>query len=83
VPELETHGTEVENGWRDNDGFVGPRQPGTGPKKNPKGDFPTGPEVGMAMPDVVCHTADLAIFDLHEDRAGSRAIFVFYRSAVW
>ena len=83
MPELETRSTEVEEGWRDHDGFVGPRQPGTGPKKNPKGDFPTGPEVGTAMPDVLCATDDRDAFDLHEDRAGRAAVFVFYRSAVW
>lgn len=30
-PELETRGTRTDEGWRDHDGFVGRRQPGTGP----------------------------------------------------
>jgi len=81
--ELETRGTQTEQGWQDHDGFLGPIQPGTGPRSDPRGDFPTGPEVGAAMPDVGCLTADGTRFDLHEHRAGKPAAFVFFRSAVW
>lgn len=82
-PELETRGTQTEKGWRDHDGFIGPFQPGKGPRSDPRGDFPSGPEVGDAMPDVRCRTADGSLFDLHEHRAGHPAVFVFFRSAVW
>ena len=82
-PELETRGTRTDAGWRDQDGFVGPRQPGTGPRSDPRGDFPTGPAVGEAMPDVRCPTADGTEFDLHAHRAGRPVVFIFYRSAVW
>ena len=82
-PELETRGTRTETGWQDHDGFVGPMQPGKGPRSDPRGDFPTGPEVGEAMPDVLCMAADGARFDLHAHRAGRPAVFVFFRSAVW
>jgi len=81
--ELETRGTRTDTGWQDQDGFIGPFQPGTGPRSDPRGDFPTGPEVGAAMPDVRCSTADATPFDLHAHRAGRPAIFIFYRSAVW
>lgn len=80
---METRGSKVDSGWRDHDGFVGPMQPGTGPRSDPKGEFPTGPEIGQQMPDVHCNTADNRPFDLHESRAGRTAIFIFYRSAVW
>ena len=83
MPDLETRGTQVDNGWRDHDGFVGPKQPGTGPRSDPKGAFPTGPEVGERMPDVICHSADETEFDLHAHRDGQPAVFIFYRSAVW
>lgn len=78
-----TQGTKVKKGWRDRDGFVGPIQPGVGPRADPTDEFPTGPEVGQSMPNVRCATADGALLDLHEDRQGRPAIFIFYRSAVW
>jgi hypothetical protein len=81
--ELETRATRTDKGWQDHDGFIGPFQPGTGPRSDPRGDFPTGPEVGEALPDVRCSTADATPFDLHTHRAGRPAVLVFYRSAVW
>lgn len=82
-PKLETRATRTDKGWRDHDGFVGRRRPGSGPRSDPRGDFPTGPQVGDAMPDVRCVTADATPFDLHVHRAGRPAVFVFFRSAVW
>ena len=76
-------GTKVERGWKDSDGFLGPLQPGVGPRRNPLGDFPTGPDVGEAFPDVVALAHDGRTIDVHEDRAGRPAVFVFFRSAVW
>jgi hypothetical protein len=35
------------------------------------------------MPDVRCVDADGEPFDLHRDRGGAPAVFVFFRSAVW
>lgn len=81
-PELETRATRTDKGWRDHDGFVGRRRPGSGPRSDPRGDFPTGPQVGDAMPDVRCVT-DATPFDLHAHRAGRPAVFIFFRSAVW
>ncbi|MGD8830235.1 MAG: hypothetical protein PVF57_06495 [Pseudomonadales bacterium] len=81
--ERETLGEETVNGWRDRDGFIGPFRPGTGPRSDPRGDFPTGPSLGSRMPDVSCIDADGKPFDLHEDRGDRPAIFVFFRSAVW
>ena len=68
-PELETRGTRTDKGWRDHDGFIGPVQPGTGPRSDPRGDFPAGPEVGDAMPDVRCVTADVGVYALSYDEA--------------
>ena len=82
-PELETRATAAGKRWRDHDGFIGPIQPGTGPRSNPQGGFPTGPEVGEAMPDVRCSTSEATGFNLHAHRAGRPAVFIFYRSAVW
>ena len=81
--EKETQAEQVPHGWRDKDGFVGPYQPGLGPRSDPRGEFPTGPDVGTAIPDVFSHDADGHPFDLHAARAGRPAIFLFFRSAVW
>ena len=81
--EIETRAEQTERGWRDHDGFVGPYRPGNGPRTDPRGDFPTGPAVGAAMPEVRCRDADGRAFDLHQDRGGAPAVLVFFRSAVW
>lgn len=81
--ELETGAVEVAEGWKDDDGFVTVFQQGSGPRANPKGDFPTGPDVGTRMPDVRCLDSFGNPFDLHEDRGRRPAIFIFQRSAVW
>jgi hypothetical protein len=81
--EKETQAEQVETGWRDKDGFIGPYQPGNGPRSDPRGEFPTGPEIGTRLPDIRCQAADGNIVDLHVDRAGKPAVVVFYRSAVW
>lgn len=83
MPDMETRGTQVDTGWRDHDGFVGPMQPGHGPRSDPQGAFPTGPEVGTAIPDITCNTADHIPFRLSEQNNGRPAVFVFFRSAVW
>jgi hypothetical protein len=81
--ELETRGQEVEGGWRDQDGFVGSFQAGIGPRSNPRGEFPTGPDVGTPMPNVRCLDSFDQPFNLHEASAEQPAIFIFQRSAVW
>jgi len=81
--EIETRAEQKGKGWADHDGFVGPFRPGNGPRTDPRGDFPTGPGIGELMPDVRCTDANGELFDLHQDRGGAPAVFIFYRSAVW
>jgi hypothetical protein len=81
--ELETRAEQVAEGWKDEDGFVTVFRQGGGPRANPKGDFPTGPEVGSPMPDMHCLDSFDNPFDLHKDRAGRPAIFILQRSVVW
>ena len=78
-----TRAEQVDNGWRDKDGFVGPYRPGIGPRTDPRGEFPTGPEVGIRSPDIRCQTAEGHTLDLHGDRGHDPAVVIFYRSAVW
>ncbi len=81
--EVETTARKTENGWADQDGFVGPFRPGNGPRNDPRGDFPTGLEVGEKMPNVQCRDSRGQTFDLHADRGNTPALFMFFRSAVW
>ena len=43
--------------WADEFGFVGPIKPGVGPRSNPVGWFPTGPEIGEALPAIAAFYA--------------------------
>ena len=83
MPKMETRATQADTGWRDHDGFIGPVRPGNGPRSDPAGIFPTGPAIGERLPDVLCSTAHGAPFDLHQHRGERRAVFIFFRSAVW
>ncbi len=69
--------------WLDIDGFAGPVKPGNGPRRDPKGEFPTGPDVGTQLPNIVARHHNDSTVDLHRDRAGKPAVVVFFRSAVW
>lgn len=44
---------------------------------------PTGPKVGERLPDFDLPDQNGRRVRFHEDRAGSRAVVVFYRSVVW
>lgn len=69
--------------WEDEYGGLGPAKPGLGPRKDPIGEFPTGPAVGERFPDVVATAATGETIDVHLHRGDRAAVFVFYRSAVW
>ncbi len=81
--EMETRTKQVGRGWADKDGFVGPFAPGKGPRSDPRGEFPTGPEVGTVLPNIRCQDADGEAFDLHADRGSAPALMIFFRSTVW
>ena len=83
--ERETRGVKTgdETGWVDHLGFVGPFQPGSGPRSDPAGDFPTGPAVGDRLPDVVATSQSGTKIDVHRARDGAPLVMVFFRSAVW
>jgi len=60
-----------------------PVAPASGNRRIPRGEFPTGPEVGSRLPDIVATDQSGRRVDVHADRAGRPAVVVFYRSAVW
>ena len=81
---VDTRGEKVsDHFWSDAEGFAMPLPPATGPRRIPLGDFPTGPEVGTRLPDVVAVHSQGRAVDLHADREGRPAVLVFTRSAVW
>ncbi len=69
--------------FEDAEGYVMRPVPGTGPRRIPLGDFPTGPEIGTRLPEVVAVDQHGRTVDLHADRGGHPAVLVFSRSAVW
>lgn len=46
-------------------------------------EFPTGPAIGERLPEFTLPNQDGELIDFHADRGESKAIVVFYRSAVW
>ena len=54
-----------------------------GKRQSPEERFYTGPEVGTPLPGFRLRSAAGPGIDLHEDRDGSKAAVVFFRSAVW
>ena len=58
--------------------------PGDPAEGLPDPDFSeVGPQVGERFPDISLPDQTGALVDLHERRAGRRAIVVFHRSADW
>ncbi len=85
VARLDEDGKRTTNGrgWIDSKGFLGPVQPGTGPRRDPIDESPSGPEIGNPLPDVIAIDRFGNPFNLHEHRAGRPGALVFFRSAVW
>ena len=46
-------------------------------------DFPTGPDLGEALPEFSLQNQHGEMVDFSAHRADSRAVVVFYRSVVW
>ena len=82
--EVDRRGSELAPGqFEDHEGYVGPVPSGFGARSSPLGQFPTGPEVGSRLPDVVALSTAGHTIDVEADREGQAAVLVFTRSAVW
>ncbi len=82
--EVDKRGGQVgPHQFEDADGYIMPLAAGTGPRRIPLGEFPTGPEIGTRLPDVVGVDQHGRTVDLHTDRGGRPAVLIFYRSSVW
>ena len=65
-------------------GITIPVEVGYAPRRYPaEHDFPTGPNVGDRIPEFQLPNQDGELIDFHADRDTTKAVIVFYRSAVW
>ena len=68
---------------RDALGFDAPAPIGHPGRLGLPAEHATGPEIGERLPDFTLPDAVGNPLSFHSDRAGDRAVVVFYRSAVW
>lgn len=68
---------------RDESGFDAPAPLGHPGRAGLPAGQSTGPEVGEMLPDFELPDATGQAVNFHRDRAGSKSVLVFYRSAVW
>jgi hypothetical protein len=68
---------------RDELGFDAPAPLGHPGRLGLPDGHPTGPERGERLPDFALPDHRGRTLRFHEDRAGARAVVVFFRSAVW
>lgn len=68
---------------RDEFGFDAPAPLGHPGRLGLEAGHPTGPEIGERLPDFRLPDATGREIDFHDDRGASKAVLVFYRSAVW
>ncbi len=73
------------NEWTDDLGITVPMAPVSYPARRYPAtmEFPTGPGVGERLPEFTLPNQNGELIDFHKDRGNSKAIVVFYRSAVW
>ena len=64
-------------------GLVGPLSASDGQRQPLAEGAPTGPEVGIRLPDFTLPSAAGRTVSFHQDRGRHKAAVVFFRSAVW
>ena len=64
-------------------GFYAPLQVDRAARREPEADFPTGPEIGSALPAVCLPNQQGQLVDIRQQCGNRRAIVVFHRSAYW
>jgi hypothetical protein len=68
---------------RDELGFDAPAPLGDPVRASLPENVSTGPAIGDQLPDFSLPDAFGRVINFHDDRGGSKAALVFYRSAVW
>lgn len=77
------HPTMTDHIYHDEFGFYSPMPIDRAARREPEADFPTGPEPGERLPEIVLSDQTGATVDVaaHHGRRGS--VIVFHRSAYW
>ena len=70
-------------GYIDEFGFYSPLPLDRAARREPGADFPTGPEIGSALPAVCLPNQQGQLVDIRQQCGNRRAIVVFHRSAYW
>ena len=70
-------------GYIDEFGFYAPLPLDRAARREPGADFPTGPEIGSALPTVCLPNQQGQLVDIRQQCGNRRAIVVFHRSAYW
>jgi hypothetical protein len=69
--------------YYDDFGFYSPMPIDRAARREPDADFPTGPEIGTAIPAIRLPNQRGEMIDVAERRGVKGAIVVFHRSAYW
>ena len=69
--------------YYDEFGFYSPLPLDRAARREPGADFPTGPEIGRALPAVCLPNQQGQLVDIRQQCSNRRAIVVFHRSAYW
>ncbi len=70
-------------GYIDEFGFYAPLPLDRAARREPGADFPTGPEIGSALPAVCLPNQQGQFVDIRQQCGNRCAIVVFHRSAYW
>ena len=70
-------------GYIDEFGFYAPLPLDRAARREPGADFPTGPEIGSALPAVCLPNQQGQLVDIRQQCGNRCAIVVFHRSAYW
>jgi len=76
-------GTADDHEFYDEFGFYSPMPVSRAARREPDAGFPTGPDVGTRLPEVVLPDQAGRMVDVHADRGDHGAVVVFHRSAYW
>lgn len=74
---------DLDQKYYDEFGFYSPMPLSRAARREPPEGFPTGPDVGARLPDIVLPAQHGGTVDVHVDRASAGAVVVFHRSAFW
>ncbi len=72
-----------ENEYYDEFGFYSPMPLTRAVRRQPSEGFPTGPDVGDAVPAIALPDQSGATVDVQANLGSSGAVVVFHRSAYW